>query len=408
MSLLMRSILLFLSFLAVQVHASVSRYEYYGDLPFWESPVQNFKGQNPLSKSEAQHLAHVQVGYDKLNRIIDIQLRQGEHFKLFSRGLGSLYLHAVHTKIRYQNNLEVHTFFDTFGNQIEAWGNVWEKRYEMDERGQYKQLYFTDQQGKKIENSYGQAQFQWVYPGDGSVIESRYNLAGEMQPHRPGFEFKRIRLIFGANGHLRLMQNIDESDKLIASSSGASQYRYFYNARGGFDRWEVLDADGKPALGPTGTAGEQYTFNDKGWTRIAFFNQQYEPDYHASGAVNWHAEYDEYGNMVKRWFTDAKLNPIVGKFGFHMVKYIYDPQGLYHIRTELYNDKGAPVSNIDGVSKIHYERGPNGLLLAQRNTDKSDQLVMDEWNKFAYRTYHYDHQKRLISTNDFDADGNKL
>lgn len=404
----MRLILLLFSCVSFHVSANISRYEYFGDLPFWESPVQNFKGQKPLSMEQAQSLAHVQVGYDTSNRIVDIQLRQGDKFKLFSRGLGSLYLHAVHTKIRYQDNLEIHSFFDQFGNQIAAWGDVWEKRYEKDQRNRNTRLYFVDSAGNKIENQYGYAHFNWRYPGDGSVIESRFDLSGNMKSHRPGFEFMRIRMMFDEQGHLRLMQNIDDKGELVKSKSGAAQYRYFYNVDGGFDRWEVLDEKGNPAVGPTGTAGEQYTFNDKGWTQIAFFNQLYKPDYHASGAVNWHASYDKWGNMTKRWFTDADLKPIDGKFGFQAVKYIYDPLGLYHIRTELYDATGKPTNNSDGVSKIIYIRDNNGLLKEQRNLNSDGNLVSDKWQKFAYRTFVYDDNNRLTLSRDFDTTGKIL
>ena len=401
----MRTIWISLSLWAGITQAEVHRYEYFSELPFWESPVQSFQGQNPITPQQAKKRVHVQVGYDEQNRIVDIQTRQGKHFKPFSRGFATLYLHAVHTKISYSENAEVHRFYDPFGNQIKAWGDVWLKRYSMDERGRYSKLEFLNQQGEAIENSYGQAQFNWQYPGDGSVIESRVNLAGEILPHRPGFQFKRIRLMFDSRGFLRLMQNIDEQGQLLKSESGAAQYRYFYNRDGGFDRWEVLDEKGKPALGPTGTAGEQYSFNHLGWTRIAFFNQAGQPDYHASGAVNWHAEYDDLGNMVKRWFSDAELKPIKGRFGFHLVKYIYDEQGLYLVRTELYDTQGKLTHNIDGVSKVHYLRESDGRLLQQRNTNSDGKLVVDDWQKFAYRTFQYDKQKRQTGSLDFDAAG---
>lgn len=404
----MRHLIWVFSFFTFSVAADINRYEYYGKLPFWETPIQNFMGQNPLSEEESRKLSHVRVGYDHLNRIVDIQVRQGSSFKLFSRGLESLYLHAVHTKIRYQDNLEIHTFFDQFGNQMSAWGEVWEKRYETDERNRYVKLYFVDKNNNRVENRHGYADFQWKYQNDGSVIETRYNLEGELKPHRPGFEFLRIRLYFDSNGHLSLMQNIDENGVLVKSKSGAAQYRYFYNTEGGFERWEVLDEKGEPALGPTGTAGEQYTFGDIDWIKIAFFNQRYQPDYHDSGAVNWHAEYDKFGNMIKRWFTDENEKPINGKMGFHLVRYVYDDKGLYHIRTELYGADGKPTINVDGVSQIHYKRNELGLIIEQSNLDLSVNLVLDAWYKFAFKKFDYDANNRLVKTTEFDVDGTML
>ncbi|MDF2179858.1 hypothetical protein P2G88_16520 [Aliiglaciecola sp. CAU 1673] len=383
------------------VHANVYRTQYFADFHFWESPYQPFIGTMPLSEADAKNRAHIQVGYDRLNRIVDIQTRLGKAFK----AIPTLYVHALHTKIDYRDDTEVHQFFDGFGNRISVWGEVWEKHYQKDQRGRYLALTFINKDNQPIENAWGIAAYRWTHEDSGTVIEERVDANGKIKTHRPGFEFERIRLVFDGRGNLRLMQNLDDNNELKASASGAAQYRYFYNTRQGFERWEVLDTEGKPALGPTGTAGEQYTFDEYNWTRIAFFGADGAPKMHASGAANWHAAYDQYGNMTSRWFTDAKLQPVNGQYGFHKRISIWDPSGMRLLRHEYYGKDGNLTRNSDGVAKVHYLYNDMGLLQEVRNTDEQDRLVNNDWSGYARQTFTYDNQRAQTSSQYFLADG---
>lgn len=396
--------LLFLLYLP-SLQAQIARYEYYADLPFWESPIQIFQGESPLSREVALQRNHIQVGFDKLNRIVDIQSRSRGEFKELAF---SLYIHAVHTKISYQEGMATHRFFDRFGNQISSWGEVWEKRYAIDELGRFTSLTLYDETGKQIENQHGYASFEWEYPGDGSVIESRYSLNREMKTHRPGFEFERIKMFFAPDQTLRLMQNIDEEGNLVESKSGAAQYRYFYNPRGTFSRWEVLDKNGKPALGPTGTAGEYYKFTDYTWAQIAFFDKDEKPTKHASGAVNWHAGYDKYGNMTARWFSDETGTPETAIYGYHKVIWTFSEDGLHLLKKHFVDVDGKPVVNRDGVAVVNYIRDKSGNLIREENRDIHGELVNDAWFKHAYKTYSYSAQGKRLGTLNFDAEGNEI
>jgi len=407
-------IFLVITAVAHQVHAkettdvNISRFEYYADLPFWESPIQLFKGQNPITQSQASEMVHVRVGYDHLNRVIDIQARHGDKLKPFYRGFGSLYLYAPHTRVTYSEHQVTLSFYNLQGYRTKVLGDVWSISYGLDQFKRFVDMTYLDKMGKPIENQYGYARYDWLYVQDGSVIESRTNLKGELLSHRPGFEFKRIRLFFAPDGHLSLMQNIDENGELVHAKSGAAQYRYFYNSVGGFDRWEVYDKHGKPALGPTGTAGEQYTFNDKGWKKIAFFNKKGEPGLHASGAANWHAAYDKFGNMTARWFTDKQGNNVLGRFGFHKVKYIYDDMGMYQVRHEFYDENNKLTTNIDGVAKVVFSTDNFGNLQTQYHLDASAKLAFDQWRKFARAKFHYNEHGEQTGSDKFDQHGAKL
>ena len=400
----MRTFLLLTLLLPCFAAADVHRTEWYAKMPFWESPIQAFRGESPLTQAQAKKRIHIQVGYDRHNRIVEILTKLGEQYKTQR----SLYVHAEHTKIEHTDKQAIHRFYDRFGNQIAVLGEVWEKRYDKDQHGRYTKMTFHDRQGKSVDNQYGYNRYEWQYSGDGSVIENRFSLKGETKPHRPGFEFGRIRLHFGANGHLQLMQNIDAQGKLTPSKSGASQYRYFYTPSGAFLRWEVLDEQGNPATGPTGTAGEDYLFDESGWHTIAFFNTEYQPDYHASGAVHWHAARDKYGNLIKRWFTDAKQQKIIAKYGYHRVEYVYDDSGIHLLEERYYDINDKLINNRDGVAITRYSRDEKGLLTQMSYVDANGKPALNQWRKFAVEKYSYNDKGLRTKTVKFDAAGTQL
>ena len=380
-------------------HAKPARYEYYAGFPFWESPIQPFVGETPLTEVQAKTRKHLRVGYDKHNRIIQVQRRLGDQFKEVEGREYELYLHQVHTQIQYEGNIAKHTFYDSFGNQVKVWGDVWTKVYESDEHGRFVKLSFTDENDKAIENSWGIAFYQWKHTADGGVIEERFGFDKQLKAHRRGFEFMRIKLFFASNGHLSLMQNIDESGNMIASASGAAQYRYFYDSLGRFKRWEIYDAKGIPAKGPTGTGGEFYDIDPKGYRRISFFNPEGNPDKHASDAVYWRRKYDEYGNVVELWFTDVNDNPIVcsqSYGGYARVRYIWDDAGLRLKRTEYLDVNGKLMLNADGIAQVYYDRHDNGLLKTIRYADTNGTNVKHSYfNVLSYQLI-YDDSNKLV------------
>jgi len=247
----------------------------------------------------------------------------------------------------------------------------------LNERGQYKRLDFYNKAGVAIENSWKIANYSWQYQDDGSVIESRFSLKGELQTHRPGFEFKRIRLVFDSRGHLSLMQNLNESHKLLESKSGAAQYRYFYQASGTFHRWEIYDANGKPALGPTGTAGEQYANDFMNQRKIAFFDTQGKPSLHASGAAYWILQYDHFGNVSELSLYDVNEKLTVGVQGFARLRYYWGGTGLNLLRKDYLDTRGRLKNTRDGLARIEYPRDQKGEVLSELKYDETGKLLVD-------------------------------
>lgn len=386
----MRQLIILAASLFIAAPAFAQHVEYYGDFPFWESPVQMFKGQNPITEERARTRQNIRAEYDALGRLVDVQMRGGETLKAPAPFFRGLYFHVAHTRIEYVGNKAIHRFYNRFGSRVTAWGDVWEKVYEFDERDRPIRMSFFGRDGAPVENSWGAATYEWQHAIDGSVVEARHSLAGELMPHRRGFQFKRIRMTFSPDGHLALMENIDENGALVASESGAAQYRYFYDNAGLFDRWEVYDAAGEPALGPTGTAGEQYINSQKGFKEIAFFDTSGARSLHASRAAYWRSNYDRFGNITELAFYGVDEEPVLGREGFHKHLYRWSADGLHLIERSFLGTDNKPINSIDGIRRAAYTRDARGLVTEIRFFNVDGNLAVNTWERAAIIRYSYD------------------
>lgn len=385
--------------------AHAQHVEYYSDFPFWESPVQIFKGQNPITEQQAKTRQNVRAEFDALGRLVDVQMRGGEALKSPAAFFRSLHFHVAHTRIEYAGNRAVHRFYNRFGTRVTVWGDVWEKVYEFDNRGRPLRMAFFGRDGAPTQNAWGSATFEWQHAIDGSVTETRHSLAGELMPHRAGFQFKRIRMTFAPDGHLALMQNIDENGALLNAESGAAQYRYFYDAAGMFDRWEVYDADGNPALGPTGTAGEQYRNGPNGFEEIAFFNTAGERSLHGSGAAYWRGSYDQFGNITELAFYGVEEDPVLGRQGFHKHQYRWSADGLHIMERRYLGVDGNPINTIDGIARVAYVRDARGLATEVRYFDAEGNLAMNTYERAAVQRFSFDEGGVQTGVVRLDTDG---
>lgn len=376
---------------------NVYRAEYYdGRVPFWESPIIPFHGESPLLFEEIKGRMYIQVNYDSQNRVVEIKVKQGEEYKEFQGFNGALYIHAPYTKVRYENNKEIHEFYDRFENRISAWGNVYQKVYELDELDRYTSLYFLNESGERIENSWGIYIYEWLHQTDGSIIENRLAKNGEIKELRGMFQFKKIRMIFGPDGHLSMMQNIDTSGKIVPISTGAAQYKYYYDRIGRFLRWEIYDEYGQPAIGPTNTSGEKYIFPDVYTKKISFFGKDRTPTKHMWGAENGTFTFDKYKNYIRLDLFDANKNLIAGSSNFASRVFNYDDSGLYLIEENFLDTKNNLVNTSYGVASVQYKRDNKNLLIERINFNKEGAIVEENDTGIAIITYEYEKNGKLI------------
>lgn len=351
--------------LLITIHEAAGRQirsEYYANIPFWESPVQPFKGAVPLTKEQALERIHLRLDYDSQNRVVQANVAIGEHLKAF-QGYSKLYIDAPLTKVSYDQNTETHRFFDHYEQPTTIMEGVFSKVYEKDALGRNISLVFLDEDGDPATDYFGYARYEWTYEFDGAIIEERFDKEGTPGPLRGGFHFLRTRMIYGPDGYPHILQNIDNDGALVNSESGAAIFKYYYDRQGRFDRWEVYDKNGHPAIGPSGTAGEQNVHESYYLQAIEFFDRDGAPAVHWSGAEKWVMEYDQYGNTTTRAFQTSKGAPMNGYSGYSARVYEWSEDGRW-LLAQLYLDaNGNPVNAPDGISKTEYHRDDKGVII---------------------------------------------
>lgn len=385
--------------------SAASTVETYATLSFWESPVQALRPESRISAAEAKARNHFRVLRDEQGRITEFSYRLGDEIRDIEGFFGSLYLSAPLTRIRYEGATETHTFFNRFGHQIEAAGR-YQSVYQLDRFGRYQSLRYQNAKGEPAANSWGAQAYRWEYPADGSVIEERFDAQGLPRVHRRGFEFMRIRMVFDPRGHLALMQNIDAAGKLLNSKSGAAQYRYFYDDLGRFIRWEIYDAAGQPALGPTKTAGEENRYQGNELESITFFGLQGEPVLHDSGAARWLLQHDRFGNTTQVSYLGLKDEPVRSSYGVGQTRYHFSEDGRFLTSTAFHDIDGKPLADPEwGFAKTRITRDPRGLMRQLEYLDINGKRVNRRDTGVAYQTFEHDAQGVRTATLRFDGAG---
>lgn len=377
-------------------------------MPFWESPIVPFQGEYPLTEEEAARRINIRFDYDSHNRIVQVSVRVGTKLKPFEGRFGNLYINAPLTKILYSNGEERHHFFDIQGNRISVQNDVFEKVYTKDRHGRNISLSYFNERGEPASDQFDIRKFQWVYANDGSVTELRTNAQGEIVPLRRDFQFLRTRITFGPDGQVNMLQNVDETGKLVNADCGASTLKYFYDRQGRFARWEVYDKDGQVAVGPSHTSGEYNVFEGPNLMAIIFFDRLGNPATHWSGVEKWTFTYDTFGNKTSLVYQDDTGKPKRGTRGYAGTRYQWDGEGRF-LKAQSFIDADEKVMNHPetGIATIRYTRD-KGLLVETSYYNDKDELINRKDNKVAVVQYRYDPQGKLISTKNFNVKGKEI
>lgn len=391
------------------IHAQVTpsyRTEYFADLPFWESPIQPFKGEFPLSRQDALERIHLRLEYDSQNRIVEATVRIGEELKEFEGFFGNLYINAPQTRVSYSGNKETHSFFDRFGNRIAVMGAVWEKVYTKDRYGRNIRLQFKNSEGEFVADNFENVVYEWTHSMEGSVVEVRRNRENKLTPLRGAFEFLRTRISYGADGHVNALHNIDEQGALVNAPCGAATLRYFYDSFGRFDRWEVYDKVGKSTKGPSHTNGEQNVFEGYYLADIVFFNESGGPATHWSGVERWNFNYDRFGNITKLSFQNADGKAKDANNGYASIHFEWTPDGRHLLSQSYHGELGQLKEHrTSGVATTRNMRNAKGLIEETRYLDANNKLVNRTDNGVAYIRYEYDKNNALVATTRLNVDG---
>lgn len=385
------------------------RSEFYAGLPFWESPVQPFKGEYPITEEEARKRIHLRFDYDTDNRITEVSVKIGSAYKEFEGFFGNLYIHAPLTKINYASKSEKHRFFDRFGNPVVVMDNVFEKVYEKDERGRNVSLSFLDQNQLPASDMFGIRKYEWKYLSDGSLVETRRNAQGELVPLRGSFEFLRTRIVYGSDGQVSSLQNVNERNEMVSAPCGATMFKYFYDSHGRFSRWEVYTHADKKAVGPSGTSGEQNVFDGHYLKDIVFFDSLGKPATHWSGVEQWNFEYDTYGNITRLNYRDASGKPKNAANGYAAIAYTWTTDGRFLLQQE-YRDENDNLAEhpVSGVARSMYKRNEEGLTMEIVYQGKDGKPTHRKDNGAAVTRYTYNAKRIRTEMKLLDINNNQI
>lgn len=324
--------------------------EYYADIAFRESPIEDVVGTHRLTADEARVRNHYRLAKDLSGRLISLRHALGDTTREPEPG-HRFFNQAAETEICYVGNREVRHFRDAHGNPVTIRGSVAEERYELDENGFRRSLQMIGIDGEAVDNAWGIHRYQWEPQHDGSVIETRFNLAGEPVAMRPELPFFRLRLQFGPGGWLALMSNIDAHGKLVQNTMNAAQDRLDYRWNGELLAWNVFDAQQQRIEGnQPGVARGVQSYDERGLPSVTRYEDRNGKPMKASwGSLQDRADYDRFGNLVAIRFTDSAGNPqVVPEIGCAMYAMRWDASGLRRTHLSCLDADGNPAKFAQG------------------------------------------------------------
>jgi len=222
--------------------------KYFRHLMFRETPWASYRGIYPISSDVPPAFAHYQFDYDAKGRLVRIRYQINNDLINDNQVWDSFIWFAPSVEIKYENNHEIHTYYNLVGEQVAVHGDVYTARYTLDESGKRTALHFYNKDGQPSQNAWNIHRYEWRY-NETKVNEKRFNLSGMQQPLRPEFEFFEVDLEYDHKGQLVFIRNLGTSGEPTNNESGAGIDRIVYDQHGNFVRWQVYDKDGNPVEG---------------------------------------------------------------------------------------------------------------------------------------------------------------
>ena len=382
--------------------------DHYASIAFRESPFEDMVGTHRLTQAQARSRNHYRFAYAADRRLISLTFALGDIPRSPNHTANAL-SEAPVIEICYPPGMEVRHFRDPHGNPIYTRGNVAEERYVLDGSGYRTALTFHGADGQPVENGWGIARYDWSMQKNGSVIEDRYDGRGRPAEIRPGFPFFKLRLNYGPNGWLALMDNIDAEGELLQNPLNAAQDKLEYRANGEMQAWNVYDAQQRRAEGN----GPQVARGIRGFNADGMeVSERYEGDdgkaiSNAYGFTRTHATFDHYGNMLSRFNQDASGapidNPRTGYAGYVMS---WDAAGLHRLSMEYRDANGQPAVHSErGYHRLveRYDAAGDRVEIQYQLPDGTPVARLD--TGVASERFEYDQRHRLIARRSLDAQG---
>ncbi len=380
---------------------------YFTHMTFRETPFADLRGIYPITEEHSKDRNHYRFSYDASGRPVEVSFRLGDDIRNLNVSSNALNFAPV-IRIKYEEGMEVRTFFDRFMNPILGNG-AFREVYEVDENGNRRSLRFYDVEDAQIESDWGIHTYEWSVDRRGTVTETRSDSHGEPVSIRPHFPFYCVKLHYDQQGLLALMENYGTTcEELTLNNMHAAQDKLQYNASGGFYAWNVYDAEEKRSVGngPMVARGIMERDDLGHTTREYFEGVDGEMMTSAHGWTNTYASFDEHGNMIERFNHDATgkrtNNPLLGYSGYVLT---YNESGKHRTSLTYQNADSSPATHrARGFHSVRTEYDARGIRVRSRFEDSDGNLVNRKDFCAAVFEYAYDDNDRLVSMKLFDEE----
>ena len=342
--------------------AATETSKYYRHIMFRETPLANYRGIYPIETTTAPNMAHYQFDYDASGRVTQIKYQMGQTLIQGNEVWDSFIWFAPKVSISYQQDKEIHSYFDANDRQVAAHGNVYSAHYTLDKEGNRTALHFFDKQNQPSLNAWNIHRYEWRR-NEGKLYEKRFNLSNEQQPLRPEFQFYEVELEYDQKGQLAFMRNLGQQGTPTNNDSGAGIDRITYDQNGNFIRWQVYDKTGNPVEGnrPMVHLGEHLYDQNGNKVGLRGFDRYGNRIPFSWGAFEHTNEYNTLGNQVRSWVT-----PKNGNVGSIFEREYSEDNSKVRLLKSV-NPKGQLTTSpmLGGAAQVQYFRQQDGSLSHQ-------------------------------------------
>jgi len=386
--------------------------QYFATLPFRESPFADLTGIHHITADEAKTRNHFRFEYDAQWRPIRVVFMLAD-IPRSPNQTANFFFRTSRIDIHYTPGRETRKFYDRFGNAAKSRG-IYREIYETGQNGYRTRLTFENPDGSAAQSSWGVAEYRWKILRDGTVVEDHYDLEGKVVVKRPNLTFYQLRLHYGPNGWLGLMENFGpEGKKLVNNTMNGAQDKLEYDANGDMRAWNVYDENEMRVKGNSpGVHRGLRDYDAHGYIIRSYYEDE---DYvRMKSAYGWgetHTVYDRQGNMIERWTGTETGEPAINeKLNYSGYFLSWDKSGRNQISREFFNeDKKTPAIHArTGAHKVNFFYNRAGNKIREEYRAPNGQLVRNRALGAAIVTYKYDSDHRLIEKHLFDEGQNPI